>query len=204
MENGGIMNLLWWMVEIVSSMYMVDLVSGMVHLYLDYQVIDDETLRKHVEKSIVAIQEFEKSAMFRNATFWDQFLWDFQIHHQVPFPAAVSEWELTMQIARPVALPYIISACAYAMGFLNGSFARIWLLTLTWSPFVQATHFAAHRRTHGKLTNSAICVLQDYGLLLSAASHKKHHEEFDCNFCIFNGWANPVVNWIGRVCFGTK
>ena len=32
--------------------------------------------------------------------------------------------------------------------------------------------------------------------MLNPASHKKHHEEFDCNFCIFNGWANPVVNRI--------
>ena len=22
--------------------------------------------------------------------------------------------------------------------------------------------------------------------------HGIHHKEFDCNFCIFNGWANPV------------
>ena len=193
---------LWWLFEIVSSMYMVDLVSGLVHLYLDYQSINDEALRNQVvEKSIAAIQEFKRSGMFCNATTWDMFLWDFQIHHQVPFPAAVSDWELTMQIARPVAGPYLLSVGGYALGYLNGPVARVWLLTLTLSPLVQATHFAAHRRTHGKLTNTLLCALQDSGLMLSAASHKKHHEEFNCNFCIFNGWANPVVNWIGHVFF---
>ena len=36
--------------------------------------------------------------------------------------------------------------------------------------------------------------LQDCRLLLHPSVHRKHHETFDCNFCIFNGWANPPLN----------
>jgi hypothetical protein len=69
---------------------------------------------------------------------------------------------------------------------------------------MQKTHFAAHARNHKVLTGATwggalVCALQDCGMLLSPASHKKHHEEFDCNFCIFNGWANPVVNRLRKL-----
>jgi hypothetical protein len=186
-----------WVVELAASMFLVDLLSGLVHMYLDYQVIGDTDLREHKESSIPAIQEFEAMPQFQGAKPWDRFLWDFQIHHQVPFPSAVSEWELAMQIARPVAIPYAMSVGAYTLGYLEGPAARIWLMALTLSPLVQATHFAAHCRTHGKLTGSygrVVSWLQDAGLLLSPAAHKRHHETYDCNFCIFNGWANPLVN----------
>ena len=32
--------------------------------------------------------------------------------------------------------------------------------------------------------------------------HKIHHEQFDCEFCILNGWANPAVNAIRK--FGSR
>ena len=41
--------------------------------------------------------------------------------------------------------------------------------------------------------------LQDCRLLLHPSVHRKHHETFDCNFCIFNGWANPVMNRVIRL-----
>ena len=36
-------------------------------------------------------------------------------------------------------------------------------------------------------------------MLLTPEAHKRHHEEFDCNFCIFNGWANPLVNQLRKL-----
>jgi len=185
-----------WLVEVVASMFVVDLLSGLVHMFLDYQSIEGE-LKDHVEKSIPAIREFETTSRFQTAPPWDKFLWDFQIHHEVPYPSAVSEWELAMQIIRPVALPYVLSGGLYALGYISGPAARIWIISLTLSPLVQATHFAAHRRNHGQLTGvggTLVSWLQDTGLILHPLTHKRHHETFDCNFCILNGWANPLVN----------
>ena len=66
-------------------------------------------------------------------------------------------------------------------------------------PFMQKFHFLAHARNHGVLTDkdfigAVLCWGQDVGLILSPKEHKRHHEEFDCNFCIVNGWANPLLN----------
>ena len=40
----------------------------------------------------------------------------------------------------------------------------------------------------------SIVVLQDLGVLLHPRVHRVHHEAFDRNFCIFNGWANFLVD----------
>ena len=29
--------------------------------------------------------------------------------------------------------------------------------------------------------------------------HRRHHQTFDTNFCIFNGWANPPLNTLFRL-----
>ena len=186
---------MWWM-EVAASMFVVDLLSGLVHMFLDYQSIEGD-LQGHVEKTIPAIRKFETTLRFQEAKAWDRFLWDFQIHHEVPYPSAVSEGELAMQIAGPIAVPYAMSVGAYALGYISGPAGRIWILSLTLSPLVQATHFAAHRRTHGQLKGvggTIVSWLQDAGLILHPLTHKRHHETFDCNFCILNGWANPIVN----------
>jgi hypothetical protein len=36
-------------------------------------------------------------------------------------------------------------------------------------------------------------------MLLTAEAHKRHHTEFDVNFCIFNGWANPLLNRVRQL-----
>lgn len=189
-----------WVLEIALGLYVLDLITGLVHMHLDYQEVKSRELRLHVERNIPDVIKFEENdALFYNATPNDQFLWNFHVHHDAPYPSKDSEWELTMQVVRPLAMPYLLSVVLCYMGYMNATFARIWFGALTAGPLMQKTHFAAHARNHGVLTNktwggAVVCALQDCGMLLTPASHKRHHEEFDCNFCIFNGWANPVVN----------
>ena len=38
--------------------------------------------------------------------------------------------------------------------------------------------------------------------MLHPSVHRKHHETFDCNFCIFNGWANGLLNLLVPSIFG--
>jgi len=187
-------------VELGIGLYVLDLISGIVHMHLDYQEVKDRKLRLHVETNIPNVINFEESdPLFYEATPNDQFLWNFHVHHDAPYPSKDSEWDLVMQIVRPLSLPYLMSVLLCYMGYMHPTFARIWFGALTAGPLMQKTHFGAHVRNHGVLTNKTwggaiICFLQDTGFLLSPAVHKIHHEEFDCNFCIFNGWANPVVN----------
>jgi hypothetical protein len=69
-------------------------------------------------------------------------------------------------------------------------------MVLVLSYGVQVSHFLAHQRVHhGKQSLPPLVAhLQDLGLMLHPRVHKQHHDTFDFNFCIFNGWANPMVN----------
>ena len=43
--------------EVLIGIYVADLISGVVHLYLDYQEIKDQKWRLHVETSIPAVEK---------------------------------------------------------------------------------------------------------------------------------------------------
>ncbi len=106
-------------------------------MHLDYQEIKDKKLRLHVEKSIPAVAHFEgNDPLFLNAEAYDKYLWNFHVHHDAPYPSMDSEFELTMQIVRPLALPYLLSVVACYFGFFNPTFARIWFGALTTGPLV--------------------------------------------------------------------
>ena len=36
-------------------------------------------------------------------------------------------------------------------------------------------------------------------IILHPDAHQQHHEKFNCNFCILNGWANPLMNRVARL-----
>ena len=141
----------------------------------------------------------ENDDLFRKATPMDQYLWNFHVHHDAPYPSKDSEFELGMQIARPLFLPSCGFVALYRFGYMSDTAARILFGALSMGPFMQKFHFLAHARNHGVLTDkdtvgAILCFLQDVGLILSPEEHRRHHEEFDCNFCIANGWANPLLN----------
>ena len=54
----------------------------------------------------------------------------------MPYPSKDSEFELTMQIVRPLAVPYLLSLAAVFAGFRNDAFARVWFGALTLGPLV--------------------------------------------------------------------
>jgi hypothetical protein len=196
--------------EVCVGFYAADLISGVVHMYLDYQNVQDKRLRLHVENSIPAVVKFEENDdLFKNASPMDQYLWNFHVHHDAPYPSKDTEFELVMQILRPLFLPLLGLIYIYHLGYMSNRCARIVFGALSVGPFMQKLHFLAHARNHGVLQNKTVggailCFLQDYGIILSAKEHKRHHEEFDVNFCIVNGWANPLLNrvrvllsWVG-------
>jgi hypothetical protein len=186
--------------EVLLGIYVADLISGIVHLYLDYQEVKDAKLRLHVETTIPNVTKFEENDdLFKTASPMDKYLWNFHVHHDAPYPSRDSEFELVMQIVRPLFLPLCGLIWLYRVGYMGDTTARIVFGALSVGPFMQKLHFLAHARNHGVLTDkdffgAVLCWAQDIGLILSPKEHKRHHEEFDCNFCIVNGWANPLLN----------
>ena len=76
----------------------------------------------------------------------------------------------------------------------------MWLVALIVGLPSQQTHFLAHARRRGLLKEwPMIERLQDWRLILHPDAHQQHHEKFNCNFCILNGWANPLMNRVARL-----
>ena len=73
----------------------------------------------------------------------------------------------------------------------------------------QITHQNAHltnRLTDDDkqtLKYNFIMFLQDYHIILNPKEHRAHHTspQYDINFCIVNGWANPLLNSIVSIPF---
>ena len=133
-----VLNVAQWVLEVALGLYVLDLITGLVHMHLDYQEIKSRELRLHVENMIPDAIKFEENdPLFYNATPNDQYLWNFHVHHDAPYPSKDSEWELTMQVVRPLAMPYLLSILLCYMGYMNASFARIWFGALTAGPLVR-------------------------------------------------------------------
>ena len=85
-------------VELLLALYVADFVTGLIHMLLDFQTVDDDELRLHIETSVEAVEAFEKTKLFTEATERDKYLWNFHSHHEAVYPSSDSQLELFMQL----------------------------------------------------------------------------------------------------------
>ena len=192
-------------IDILIAFFLADLLVGIIHLILDYQEIINTDLRLHIEKDTPSIKDFkETDSLFLNSSKWDKFFWNFHAHHDVPYPPADSQNLETLRIM----VPSLLLLCTVYLLYIKGIVPfRVFRITLFATPLLilsQKIHFLAHARNHNKLENKGffqkiLCFMQDYNIILNPKNHKKHHETYDCNFCLVNGWANPLLNLITRL-----
>jgi hypothetical protein len=76
-----------------------------------------------------------------------------------------------------------------ALGIYCGSFFVVALGTFL--SFAQVPHYFTHHPAPAWIRR-----LQSWGLILRPSSHHRHHGgQFDRDFCVINGWSNPLINW---------
>lgn len=187
-------------VEAILSIFLIDLISGIFHVALDHSD-PGPLLRYVIRTSREAVYETRDTDWRYSASGpWRTAIWNFQNHHNAPFPEHDDQIVETAIIATPLLVATLVQ---YAFGLgssLPASHCRVWCLTLLLGHFVQVVHFQAHKRVHlgEEQMPRWIVMLQDAGVLLSPAVHRVHHETVNtagaCSFCIFNGWANPIVD----------
>ena len=187
-------------VELVIALYVADFVTGLIHMLLDFQTVNNDALRLHMETTVEGVKKFETTPLFTEADEHDRYLWNFHSHHEAVFPSSDSQLELFMQLFWYVRVVWPIFFAAYYYGYAPEATSRVWLTALIVGLPSQQTHFLAHARNRGLLKPYPfIEKLQDWRIILHPDPHQKHHEEFNCNFCILNGWANGLMNKIARL-----
>lgn len=193
-------SLSWYIAEVVLALYVTDLVSGLVHLVLDYQTIAADELRTHGESTVDDAKIFmATSALFKVGSWRDRNLWKFQNHHDAPYPAADTRVELALQMLLPTSVVFAFAIPLYKVGFLPALAIRLLAWIGVFGAFTQETHFLAHARNRGLVKNRFLLFLQDCRIILHPDDHRLHHQLYDRNFCLLNGWANPVVDCIRRL-----
>ena len=132
-------------VELCTSMYLVDLISGIVHASLDFADTGDR-LRKVIPRSKAEVHHIRRSSpAFMRSSALSQAVWNFQAHHFACYPEHDDQWIETACLATPLLLLTLLQS---ALGWLAPPHTRVWCATLALGHCVQASHFMAHRRVH--------------------------------------------------------
>jgi hypothetical protein len=117
-----------------------------------------------------------------------------------PYPSADSNWELVRQIVVPTSAPAVALTSLAVYGWIPLWGCVVLGVGIGLGPFSQFTHFLSHARGRGLVQSRVLCFMQDWHIILHPETHRSHHVHFDRDFCILNGWGNPLVNRLRRLC----
>jgi len=186
-SSASLAALLFSGVCLVAALFGSDLFTGLLHIYLDHRRCD---LGDPIDMVAYAFR-YDHHAHPTNF-----------LKHSPFFPAGSGE--TVLKVSGPISLvAHTLLWAAYRFTSV-GSVVR-WelpfLVICTWmasGTCCQATHALAHEGIGGSRNKSLpglVAFLQRSGLILSPRVHAAHHKgKHDRNFCIFNGWANPLLN----------
>jgi TMEM189-like protein len=169
---------------------LADLVSGLVHWFADTYGADDTPL------------------------FGPWLIKPFRQHHLYPRDISTHNLVLTIGNSCTAAVPFQVGVL-YLMFTDEEISATQAFLVLVFTMFSIATVATNvfHKWAHAESTNWLVSRLQRTRLVLSTTHHNLHHTKpFDSNYCITNGWLNPLLERIrffrgleaGLAAFGIK
>jgi len=119
----------------------------------------------------------------------------FRLHHVFPRDICTHGLVETTGNVCILAVPVFV-ACLYLMWLMPQS--GLLAFSVVCFAFVAAATVATnqfHKWAHQENPSSFARWLQRRRLVLEPQHHKRHHTEpFDVNYCITNGWLNPLLN----------
>jgi len=161
--------------SVIAGLYLADLNSGLVHILFD-------------------TYEGENSVLKTTANY-------FAGHHLNP--KLITKAPSLQLFTETSITPYNLSCLLYnTTPFTSKKQMIAQLSFLLASNLVQLTHQLAHFVNHASkkekkhLKYRIVKMLQDNHIILKTEQHRKHHQTYDTNFCILNGWANPLLNFV--------
>lgn len=185
-----------WIPAALAAWYLADLVSGLVHMVMDYK-----PCRQGVGLDQLYFYEGSRESAdylaLRNAVWarigpLEKLIYDFKNHH--PRPEALGRRPMLVQIGSTImfgTLPasLLLNLLAYALP-LPGWVVSGAVVLLVASSFAQYFHGTLHREQNPPIVHAMRLV----GLLMTPAAHEKHHATLIRDFATNCGWSNPLVN----------
>lgn len=166
---------------IFYGLYLADLGTGCIHVYFDTYSGNEKTLT-HIASG-------------------------FQIHHH---QRDILNWSLFETLKPTSIVPLPIICIVYNFTSITSKSQILFQIISLYSMFTtHITHRYAHltnyltERDKQKPEYKLMMFLQDNHLILHPKEHNIHHTspKYDINFCMINGWANPLLNSIVHIPF---
>lgn len=153
---------------------LADFVSGLIHWFADTYGSDDTPL------------------------FGPWLIKPFRQHHQYARDICTHNLVLTIGNSCTVAAPFQAGVLYLLLSDEDVSFTKA-AFSFVFNLFAMAmvATNVLHKWAHAETTNWLISRLQRSRVFLSPAHHHLHHTKpFDSNYCITNGWLNPLLERI--------
>jgi Lipid desaturase domain len=178
--------------------YLADLVSGLVHMYMDYRPCIPGTGLKELYfwHGSRETQEFHarQAEVYARISTFERIVYDFKKHH--PMPDLLGRHGMLHLMKAPVflvTLPIsLILSLVIALTSPPGWLIVGIVVLLLGSSMTQAFHGSLHSQNVGGIVR----VMRRFGLLMKPGAHKYHHDTLDRDFSVISGWSNPLVNFI--------
>lgn len=183
---------------ILIAFYLADFLSGIVHFVLDYRYTKpDSGLRDlYFYEGNKGAQEYVtlRSKVMKNVSALDEVVFDFKVHHISPGTLARRSF---LTVCLPIvyfgSLPMICVLFALStMEWISGNLILMGWCFISALSLAQYAHSCAHKRQVPLIPK----LLQKLRLFISKEKHDSHHTDLGQDFCLLNGWANPLVNVI--------
>jgi len=180
--------------------YGADLVSGLVHMYMDYRPCIPGTGLKDLyfwQGSRDSPEFHAKQAeVYARISLFERIVYDFKKHH--PMPDLLGRHGMLHLMAAPVflvTLPLsLVLSLVIALTSPPGWGIVGIVVFLLGASMTQGFHGALHAPKVGP----GVRLMRGLGLLMKPSAHKYHHDTLDRDFSVINGWSNPVVNFVAR------
>jgi len=120
---------------------------------------------------------------------------EFQWHHHIPTDITSKSYlEVCGDLNATVFYSLVVFLHPWSFGLRNKTAFALMAGKVLMAYFGQFCHRMSHTPAHRR--PAYVQMLQDYGVMISAAEHGVHHKTYDGNFCIGSGLFNPMLTWI--------
>lgn len=178
-SSGSAAALLCKIGAVCAAIFWSDLFTGLVHIYFDHRRCDIGDGQDMIAYSFRYDHHASPGNFNQFSAFFPSGFGEIVARGTLPISLVMhaSFWLINW---------YDVDSAAEALYLGNVA----WILT---GACCQSTHSLAHAPP--KIVPRPIKFLQWTGLILNRQTHLLHHQgAHNKNFCIFNGWANPLLN----------
>ncbi len=195
---------LWMLPALIAGWYAADMLSGLVHMLMDYFPARLGVGLDHIYFYQGSRESEDYQTKFRAAMKqlnpFEKLVYDFKNHH--PRPHALGRRTMWRQIGSTViagSLPLSLLLNAACLLWTVPGWAIAGMLSLLiGGTFAQYFHGTLHREHNPWIVNA----MRRVGLLMTPAAHQLHHDSLQRDFATNSGWSNALLNPVFRFAYG--